>query len=335
MPKIAAIVGPTASGKTGLAVALRRHGLPIEAIGCDALQVFSGLDAATAKPSAVERAELPYHLVDVIDPHERVDAGEWARRADHAIRDIGERGQLPVVVGGTGLYLRALIDGLAQMPAVAPDIRATLGARWDAGEHAQLYAELQGCDPVYATTTPPQNRQRVLRALEVYLASGTSFSAWHQRHRDLPPRYDACVVVLAPPRPQLHERLQARAVAMAAPLLEECRELLGAGLSEQHHASQAIGYRLALRMLREDSVDLPALEQALVVAHRQYAKRQRTWFARLPSQLVITAADASQAPVISEVAELFARFFGHLQPTGGAASVREDPSVRMPPAGEA
>lgn len=281
LPRIAALVGPTGSGKTALAVALRQAGLPVEAIGCDALQVYRGLDAATAKPTLQERAHLPYHLVDVCDPTEAMNAARWAELADAAIADVRARGAWPLVVGGTGLYLRGLVHGLAEIPPVPEQVRAELAIEWERRSPEDLHAELATVDPAYALKTPAANRQRVLRALEVYRATGKAFSTWHaeQAHHR---RYACFTVVIEPARDHLLPRIEARARAMVPPLLQEVRALLDAGLSPEAPAMQALGYRDAVQALAEGT-PAEVLADRLAHAHRKYAKRQMTWFRAEPA----------------------------------------------------
>lgn len=289
--RIAALAGPTAAGKTAAVVALRqRFGLPLEVVNFDALQVYRRLDAGTAKPTAEERAAVPTWLVDAIEPTEAWNAARHAELADAAIAAVIERGAWPVLVGGTGLYLRSLLRGLAAIPEVPPTVRAQLAA-----EHGQrgadaLHAELVAVDPDYAAVTPPQNRQRVLRALEVWRATGRPFSHYHAEHARQPDRYARFLAVLDPPRAVLQARIEARAAAMAAPLLAEVSALLATGLPPDAPAMQAIGYRDAVRAL-EDSMPAQLFAKHLARAHHDYAKRQATWFRKEPAQLRLETGD--------------------------------------------
>jgi tRNA dimethylallyltransferase len=308
-PRVAAILGPTASGKTALACAIAAAGCPLEVVGCDALQLFKGLDAATAKPTAAERSAVPHHLVDAVAATERIDAVAYAERADAVIAGIASRGKWPVLVGGTGLYLRAVVHGLAEIPPIDPELRRQLGQRFDKLGSAALHAELAALDPTYAAATPAANRQRVLRALEVALGTGTSFTEHHRRGAAKPARYQSLQVVLEPPRALHKDRIAARARAMVLPLFAECRTLLQVGVTEDHHATQAIGYRDAIRMLRTDTVDRQALGDQLVRAHVRYAKRQRTWFNKLDADLRIEAADPTQPEVVAALVDELRAFF--------------------------
>ena len=310
--RVAAILGPTASGKTALAVALFERGLNIEIIGCDALQLYRGMEIGTATPSAALRARVPHHAVACLDASERLDAARYCRLADAAIADVIGRGKRALLVGGTGLYHRALTAGLVGIPAVPAAVRAELGQRWLERGPDAMHAELAGVDPAYAAKTPATNRQRILRALEVHRATGRSFSAWHADHDKLVPRYRCLNIVLQPPRAALIARIEPRAAAMVEGIVAETHMLLAAGVSPEAHALQAIGYRdAARRLVAGEDLDMRALTAALVRAHKSYAKRQATWFAQVKPALIVTDADAT-APAADErvAAGLQAHFAG-------------------------
>ncbi len=286
---IAAIAGPTASGKSALALQLHAAGLPVEIVNFDALQVYRGLDAGTAKPSAAERAQLPMHLLDLLEPHEAMTAGRWAATARPLLAEIVARGHLPLLVGGTGLYLRALLRGLAPIPPIEPQLRAELERQFAERGPDALHAELTKLDPDYAAATPPANRQRVLRALEVALGTGKAFSQWHREHQAQPAGFRGLVAVLEPQRPWLLARIDRRAAAMAQPLLAEVAQLLENGIDPTAPGMQALGYRdAAAVVLGQASRD--GFADRLALAHRQYAKRQQTWFAAEPANLRLDPA---------------------------------------------
>jgi tRNA dimethylallyltransferase len=282
--RLYALYGPTAAGKTAMAVQLRQRGLPVVALSCDALQVYRGLDAATAKPTAAERAAIPYHLLDLIGPEQPMTAGQWVAAAEAAAAAALVAGQWPLLVGGTGLYLRALGQGLAAIPSVPAEVRTALGQQWhQAGGPDQLYAELQRVDPDYAAKTPPQNRQRVLRALEVWRHTGRAFSDYHREHAAAPPRHQVRLCALVPPAAAHAEALASRAAAMAAPLWQEVAALRAAGLSTAAPGLQALGYRdaAALQEAGESpQTGVTKLAEQLTQAHRAYVKRQLTWLGR-------------------------------------------------------
>jgi tRNA dimethylallyltransferase len=273
-----AVVGPTCTGKSAVALEVARR-FDGEIVNADALQVYRGLDRGTAKPDAAARAAVPHHLIDVLDPRERFSAGEFARRARAAIEDIQRRGRLPIVVGGSGFYLRALRRGLASVPAVPEPIREALRQRLAAEGQAALREELERRDPELASRIERGDRQRTLRALEVVEATGRPLSHW-QRQTEAQNALAMLVVGLTLPRTLLYDRIAARAYAMLrAGWLDEIRELLRDGIPESAPSFQAIGYRQLLRHLQGGCT----LEQAMaetIRATRRYAKRQETWFKR-------------------------------------------------------
>lgn len=295
--RIAGLCGPTASGKTDLAVRLRQMGLPIECVNCDALQLYDSLHAGTAKPTADQLRAVPTQLVGVAAPTQAMTAGQWAEMAGEKIADISLRGAWPLVIGGSGLYWRALTRGLAAIPPVPATLRAELTQQWSALGPAALHAGLAAVDPDYAARTPPQNRQRVARALEVFRATGKPLTQWH-REQAPQVRYQAWLCVLEPARADHAAKLAARAEAMAAPLLAEVRQLLAGGLQPDAPAMQALGYRDAARVVQ--GLDSAAgFAERLARDHGQYAKRQRTWFAAEPAQLRIDPFAAGAADAIA------------------------------------
>jgi tRNA dimethylallyltransferase len=273
-----AIVGPTCTGKSALAVALARR-FDGELVNADALQVYRGFDRGTAKPDAAARAATQHHLIDILDPREPFSAGEYARRARAVIADIGARNRVPIVVGGSGFYLRALRHGLAPVPAVPRVVRDALRRRLEAEGAEVLYDELRRRDSELASRLAPGDRQRVLRGLEVLEATGRPLSSW-QRDEEGAGAVPMVVLGLTLPRTLLYDRIATRAhVMLSGGWLDEIRQLLRDGVSESAPAFQAIGYRQLLRHVR----GLCTLEQAMadtIKATRQYAKRQETWFRR-------------------------------------------------------
>ena len=289
MLKIAAICGPTASGKTALAVALRRDfGLPVEMLSVDALQVYRQLDAGTAKPTPQEREQIPTHLVDIAAPEEPMNAAIWVAHAQRAILDVHARGAWPLLVGGTGLYVRSLLRGLADIPDVPPELRDALAAEYATRGPEALWAELHAVDADYAARTPPQNRQRLLRALEVWRHTGRTFSAFHAAHQAQPDHYACLRISLEPPREVLQERIRARALAMAEPLWHEVAALRTAGVAADAPGLQAIGYRDAW-LAQKNAEPIADFAERLVAAHQAYAKKQATWFRNNPAELRVLA----------------------------------------------
>jgi tRNA dimethylallyltransferase len=272
------LAGPTAVGKSEVALLLAER-LGGEIVSVDSMQVYRGLDIGTAKPSRALRARIPHHLIDICEPTESYSAGRFVADALSRIREIHARRRVPLLVGGTMLYLRALLHGLAVLPPAAPELRRQLDAR--AAKHGwpALYAQLQTLDPAAAARIAPTDSQRVQRALEVCLSSGRPISelqrATSSPLADWPLRY----WILAPrERAVLHERLARRFEAMmAAGFLEEVRRLRRRGdLTARHPAMRAVGYRQLWAHLEGEY----GLEEAVgraVAATRQLAKRQLTW----------------------------------------------------------
>jgi tRNA dimethylallyltransferase len=274
---VAVVAGPTASGKTGLAIALARL-LDGEVISADSQQVYRGLDAGTAKPTAAERAQAPHHLLDLVEPGEGMDAARFLALADEAIEGVAARGRLPIVCGGTGLYLRALLHGVVEAPGRDPAYRAALEAEAELLGRPALHARLAGIDPQAASRIQPNDLVRVVRALEV-ARGGRTQSQLHAAHAFARDRYRHRILVLAPPRAELHARIDARVEAMfAGGLLEEARALVGR-FGDALPSRLPIGYAEAVEA---GAGRLPLAEaiRRVQVAHRRYARRQVIWLRR-------------------------------------------------------
>jgi len=287
---VIAIVGATATGKSEVGMALA-EALPGEIINADALQVYRGFDVGTAKPSLEERARVPHHLIDILDPHERWSAGEFARRAREAAAEIRERGRVPIVVGGSGLYLRALFEGISPIPPGDPEVRSELRRRLEEEGLPALAAELSQVDPETAARLGTGDTQRILRALEVARVSGRPLSSWIKEQPFGTQRVDAVQVGLTLPRTVLYDRIAGRVARMVERgWVEEVARLLARGLDPGLPAFQAIGYRQLVRHLEGEW----SLEQAIgetVKATRRFAKRQETWFRREPEVTWFSAQD--------------------------------------------
>ena len=272
-----AVVGPTAAGKSrlGLELALAHDG---EIVSCDSLQVYRGLDIGSAKPTAEEQRLVPHHLVDVADPSEDFSAAEYGRRARAAVRDIATRGRLPLVVGGSGLYLRALLQGLFDGPARDETLRRRLEGLASRFGDPRLHRLLRRVDPEAAARVDPHDRVRMVRALEVFGLTGRPLSRHHDAAPDPLTGFRVRVVVLDPGPDLLRPAVRTRTARMfAGGLLEEIRGLLAGGLSPEARPLKAIGYLQALAVLRGELSQAQAEEQ-VVTATLRYAKRQRTWF---------------------------------------------------------
>jgi tRNA dimethylallyltransferase len=300
--KVPVLVGPTAVGKTAVALALTEH-WPLEVVSADSRQVYRRLDIGTAKPTRKERARAPHHGIDVIEPGCRYSAGHFARDAVAWLGDIRGRDKLPVIVGGTGLYVRALSEGLFAEPQLDPAKRRSLDA-WAARlEPIELLRWAARLDPGFRGG----GRQRAARAIEVALLSGRPLSYWQQAARSqgsLDPWY----IVLTLPRPVLHQRISRRAEEMLRRgLIEEVAAVLAEGHAPDAPGLDGIGVREAVEYLhghrQRDSV-----AEAIAIGTRQYAKRQQTWFRHQLCGDVVTL-DATRPPekLASEIAERWKR----------------------------
>ncbi len=279
-PRLTVIAGPTASGKTALAVELARR-MGGEIVSADSQQVYRHFDIGTAKPSPEELAAVPHHILSVVDPLEPFSAAEYQRRADEAIAEISSRGHPVIVVGGTGLYLRVLLHGVVEAPGADPEFRATLEAQAAAEGRESVHHTLAQVDPEAAAKLPTQDLVRIIRALEIHAATGVPASQWRREHGFAPDRYPFRLFVLEPPREQLYGAINARAETIfARGIVEETRELMRRGYAEAA-PMRSVGYVQARavvegRMTREEAIQDTARET------RRYAKRQLTWFRKEP-----------------------------------------------------
>lgn len=291
-----AIVGPTAVGKSALGVALAQR-LGGEIVNGDALQAYRRFDLGTAKPSAAERAGVPHHLFDVLEPEVAYSAGDFVRRARAEIETIAARGGVPIVVGGSGFYVRALIDGLSPIPAVPAALRRQLVDELAARGHADLHAELAAVDAVAAARIAAGDSQRLTRALEVLRATGRTLTSWQAEAPEDPP-LDAVRIGLTLPRGILYDRVARRVRGMVeAGWVTEVRGLLESGVSPAAPAFQAIGYRqIANHVLGR--ISLQEAVERTIRATRRYAKRQLTWFRREPDVDWLSAASLLIDPLV-------------------------------------
>ena len=269
------LLGPTASGKTALSLALARH-FHAEILSCDSVAVYRGMQLGTAKPSAAERAEIPHHCLDLYDPSEPCTAGDYARAARQALAQIST---LPVVSGGTGLYLRALLDGLFPSPPPSPALRALLRTRAETRGPHHLHRSLQRFDPTAAARIHPNDASKVIRAIEVTLAARTPITAQWTAGRDALTGYRILRIGLHPPRELLYTRIDHRAQSMfALGLVEETRTLI-ARFGPACRPFTSLGYAEASAVLRGTLTEPQAIAEAQQ-GHRNFAKRQLTWFRR-------------------------------------------------------
>ena len=307
-PKALCLAGPTAAGKTAVALALAAR-VPLEIVSVDSALVYRGMDIGTAKPSAAEQASVPHHLIDILDPSEHYNAARFASDARRLIDEIRGRGRLPLLVGGTMLYFKALREGMDDLPAADPLLRAALEAEAAERGWPAMHQELARVDPVTAARLPPTDAQRIQRALEVWRQTGRALADWHgtadraasarEAARALP------MVSLEPAsRAWLHQRIGERFDAMlAAGLVDEVRALRARGdLHAGLPSMRCVGYRQTWEAL--DRGDLTQLRATGTAATRQLAKRQLTWLRSITPRELIACDDVGAVP--KAVEHLFA-----------------------------
>ena len=302
------LAGPTASGKTGLALALARR-WPVEIVSVDSALVYRGMDIGTAKPSAEEQAAAPHHLLDIITPAQSYSAAQFVADARRLIDEIRGRGRWPLLVGGTMMYFKALVDGIDEMPAADPAIRAAIDAEAAAVGWPAMHAQLAQVDADTAARLAPNDSQRIQRALEVFRAGGTPLSVLHRRARRAAPARDGALVALEPvSRAWLHERIAARFDAMlAGGFLDEVRRLRAdPALNLDLPSMRCVGYRQAWEALDvSDPPDMAGLRERGIAATRQLAKRQITWLRGMPDRTVVPADAADvEARLVAVVESL-------------------------------
>ncbi len=301
---VLALLGPTASGKSALAVKAAES-LPVEIVSMDSALVYRGMDIGTAKPGAALRARVPHHLIDLIDPDQGYSAGRWRQDAVRIVGGILERRRIPLLVGGTMLYYRALTSGLDELPPADPAVRAQIEAEAARRGWPALHEELRTADPASAARIAPADAQRIQRALEVWRITGKPLSALHgQAARDVP--FDVKGLALVPERPVLHERIQARFAAMLRMgLVEEVKSLKDKyRLSAAMPSMRAVGYRQVWEYL-EGRFDQAALVEKGVAATRQLAKRQLTWLRSFPDVVRLDAEGQDAAAALQRLLHSF------------------------------
>ena len=297
------ITGPTATGKTalGAAAALALNG---EVVSADSMQVYTGMDIGTAKPTREEMRGVPHHMIDAADPHESFSAAKYAAMAGKCVEDIRSRGKLPIVVGGTGLYIDGLKRGGDYAAAPSdPALRRELEAEYDRVGGEAFREALRAVDPDRAGRLHPGDKKRLVRAREVCLLTGETITAHDERSKNTPPRYTALTVALDfTDRARLYDRIDRRAEAMfGRGLVDEVRRLLASGVPADGTAMQAIGYKETAAYLRGECT-LPEAVETVKLRSRRYAKRQLTWLRRDPSVIWLrwkNEPDIADVPVIS------------------------------------
>jgi tRNA dimethylallyltransferase len=274
------VLGPTASGKTALALAIARR-FASEIVNCDSVAMYRDFEIGTAKPSAAERAEVPHHLLDFVDPTATVTAGEYARQARQVLGEIAGRKRLPIVSGGTGLYLRALLEGLFAGPQRSEDLRNNLRRRVEGGGPERLHRILRRLDRSAASRIHTNDVPKVIRAIEVCLASRRPMTELLQEGREPLHGFRILRLGLNPERDALYTRINQRAARMFEQGLIAETEQLRKKYGNEARPMTALGYKQALQVLRGE-IDRKLALEAAQQAHRNYAKRQITWFRREP-----------------------------------------------------
>ena len=295
--KIVVICGPTASGKTALSIALAKA-FDGEVVSADSMQIYRRMDIGTAKPTKQEMDGVPHHMLDVAEPGEAYSVSRYVEEATACVEDILARGKLPIVCGGTGLYIDGLIRGTDYQPAGTDNgIREQLEGEWEAQGAEEMMARLAAVDPDSAARLHLSDKRRILRALEVYLATGETITVHNARTKEIPPRYEAMMIGLnTEPRQILYDRIDRRVgIMLEQGLLQEVKCLLEDGLLEGT-AAQAIGYKELLAYFRGE-MTLETAADLIRQKSRNYAKRQLTWFRRdeRVKWIVYNAPEAAQA----------------------------------------
>ena len=297
------ILGPTASGKSALAITLAER-LNAEILVCDSTQVYRHFDIGTAKVPVTAQREIPHHLVDLIEPHEIFTAGDYRRRAEEVLAGLRLRRKMPIVAAGTGLYLRALLEGLSEAPARSEDLRETLRRRATQRGPEHLHRVLTRLDRESAERIAPRDTQKIIRAIEMCVLAGKPVGEIHRRGRAPLEGYAVRKIGLLPPRHDLYARIDARVESMlAAGWLDEVRQLIARAVPADAKPFQFIGYS-ELRAHLEGCLSLPEAVAQIQQATRRFAKRQLTWFRKEPN--VIWLAGFGDDPAIASAA------LGHL-----------------------
>ena len=282
LPPLVVVLGPTASGKSGLGLRLARE-LGGEILACDSTQVYRRFDIGTAKVPLARREGVPHHLIDLVDPNDVFTAGDYRRRALDVLADLRARNKVPILTAGTGLYLRALLEGLADAPARSEDLRARLRAKAKRHGPLHLHRLLRRLDAATAARIAPRDTQKIIRAVEMRLLAGKAVGEIHGAGRAPLTGYAVAKIGLAPPRDQLYARINSRVEAMlAAGWLGEIRSLVAARIPAGAKPFQFIGYS-ELRAHLEGRLTLDAAIAQIQQATRNFAKRQLTWFRKEPA----------------------------------------------------
>lgn len=309
MPQIITIAGPTASGKTALSILLAKE-MDGEIVSCDSMQVYKDMDIGTAKPTPEEQEGIPHHMLSVAEPWEDFSVSRYCAMADPIVEDILRRGKSPIIVGGTGLYMDALIRGNAFAPCPSTGRREELEALAASQGIEAVIERLQKADPESAARLHPSDQKRIIRAMEVYLETGMTITEHNRKTQEIPPKYHPIRFALADRQRQtLYDRIDRRVDAMVeAGLMEEIQGLLARGIPERCTAMQAIGYKEFVAAFH-GHCSLEEAAQQVKQSSRHYAKRQLTWFRRNPENIWLIREDGQSSMEILDSARQYLRDF--------------------------
>ena len=309
MPQIITIAGPTASGKTALSILLAKE-MDGEIVSCDSMQVYKDMDIGTAKPTLEEQEGIPHHMLSVAEPWEDFSVSRYCAMADPIVEDILRRGKSPIIVGGTGLYMDALIRGNAFAPCPSTGRREELEALAASQGIEAVIERLQKADPESAARLHPSDQKRIIRAMEVYLETGMTITEHNRKTQEIPPKYHPIRFALTDRQRQtLYDRIDRRVDTMVeAGLIEEIQGLLARGIPEKCTAMQAIGYKEFVAALH-GACSLEEAAGQVKQASRRYAKRQLTWFRRNPENIWLIREDGQTSMEILDSARQYLRDF--------------------------
>ena len=309
MPQIITIAGPTASGKTALSILLAKE-MDGEIVSCDSMQVYKDMDIGTAKPTLEEQAGIPHHMLSVAEPWEDFSVSRYCAMADPIVEDILRRGKSPIIVGGTGLYMDALIRGNAFAPCPSTGRREELEALAASQGIEAVIERLRAVDPGSAARLHPSDQKRIIRAMEVYLETGMTITEHNRKTQEIPPKYHPIRFALADRQRQtLYDRIDRRVDTMVeAGLIEEIQGLLARGIPEKCTAMQAIGYKEFVAALH-GACSLEEAAGQVKQSSRRYAKRQLTWFRRNPENIWLIREGGQTSMEILDSARQYLRDF--------------------------
>ena len=309
MPQIITIAGPTASGKTALSILLAKE-MDGEIVSCDSMQVYKDMDIGTAKPTPEEQQGIPHHMLSVAEPWEDFSVSRYCAMADPIVEDILRRGKSPIIVGGTGLYMDALIRGNAFAPCPSTGRREELEALAASQGIEAVIERLRAVDPGSAARLHPSDQKRIIRAMEVYLETGMTITEHNRKTQEIPPKYHPIRFTLTDRQRQtLYDRIDRRVDAMVeAGLMEEIQGLLARGIPERCTAMQAIGYKEFVAALH-GACSLEEAAGQVKQSSRRYAKRQLTWFRRNPENIWLIREDGQTSMEILDSARQYLRDF--------------------------